>query len=61
MFGLLVKYKLCLKYLRNSDNYLNLGCCMYEIFSFGKVPYGRLTANHFAAQQITSGKFICKL
>lgn len=31
------------------------GCCMFEIFSFGKVPYGRLTANNFAAQQITSG------
>jgi hypothetical protein len=31
---------------------------MFEIFSFGRVPYGRLTANNIAAQQITTGETI---
>ena len=33
----------------------NSGCCMYEIFSFGKIPYGYYTDDHVAQKQITTG------
>ena len=28
---------------------------MYEIFSFGKIPYGYYTSDHVAHKQITTG------